>query len=209
MSLRRCARISSDKYTARALISPLLETSLIIPILDSFLYFSQEKAIFCDDFLLRFPAGRAIMETVAQLVYGRFPLLRRTRWAALFYLSITSDIFFAPPSFWRGEAVRTNGSNAPFPRRSGGRESRGTSPSGAAPRRGRPPRRRMKYFRFYEQNRSKQWERTGCMAGVPLMSWKTEVRVPIVCPVSNQRNLYRKYCRQTPHKTFVQRFVMA
>ena len=101
MSLRRCARISSDKCTAdkctaRTVISPLLETSLIIPILDSFLYFSQEKAIFCDDFLLRFPAGRAIMETVAQLVYGCFPLLRRTRWAALFYLSITSDIFISP-----------------------------------------------------------------------------------------------------------------
>ncbi len=73
MSLRRCARISSDKRTACALISPLLETGLIIPISDSFLYFLTEKAIFCDDFLLRFPAGSAIIEVVAQPVYGASP----------------------------------------------------------------------------------------------------------------------------------------
>jgi len=73
MSLRRCARISSDKRTACALISPLLETGLIIPISDSFLYFLTEKAIFCDDFLLRFPAGSAIIEVVAQPVCGASP----------------------------------------------------------------------------------------------------------------------------------------
>ena len=151
MSLRRCARISSDKCTACALISPLLETSLIIPILDSFLYFLQEKAIFCDDFLLLFPAGRAILEVVAQPVYGASPysaahdgqrssICRSHRISSsvrcvsyplplpLFipdycgrgsFYTCAQSIFtaaapFAPPSFWRGEAVCINSNSAPF-----------------------------------------------------------------------------------------------
>ena len=140
MSLRRCARISSDKRTACALISPLLETGLIIPILDSFLYFLQEKAIFCDDFLLLFPAGRAIIEVVAQPVCGAllsvdhigylhqsgvyhtlslcrfsFPIIA----AGGSFYTCAQSIFtaaapFAPPSFWRGEAVCINSNSAPF-----------------------------------------------------------------------------------------------
>ena len=50
----------------------------------------------------------------------------------------------APPSFWRGGHGVAATVDAPIPARRRKRDSKGTSPFGAAPRRGRPPRRREK-----------------------------------------------------------------
>ena len=50
----------------------------------------------------------------------------------------------APPPFWRGGHGVAATVDAPIPARRRKRDSKGTSPFGAAPRRGRPPRRREK-----------------------------------------------------------------
>ena len=50
----------------------------------------------------------------------------------------------APPPFWRGGHGVTVTVDTPIPVRRRKRDSKGTSPFGAAPRRGRPPRRREK-----------------------------------------------------------------
>ena len=55
----------------------------------------------------------------------------------------------APPPFWRGGHGVAATVDAPIPARRRKRDSKGTRPFGAAPRRGRPPRRRCTESRYF------------------------------------------------------------